>query len=58
MGILTYQIGIKCLNCGCNNKLSVRKGIAADEFVKSTKCKCKECGCKINPTEYTTQWIK
>ncbi len=67
MGLLFYHIKIECHNCGYKNQLSVRKGNSIKEFLESSACKCKECGCKIEPTKdkngnsgynYETQWIK
>ncbi|MFW6130041.1 MAG: hypothetical protein ACOC56_02580 [Atribacterota bacterium] len=58
MGLFFYQIIVTCENCGFKNKLSVKKGISVSEFIKSNLCKCKECGVKINPKEYSTKYIE
>jgi hypothetical protein len=67
MGIFTYRIKVKCNNCGFKSDLIIRKGVTIKDFFKSPKCKCKECGCKIEPLvgengkkywEYETEWEK
>lgn len=49
MGWLTYDMQIKCSNCQYDNKLQVKKGVTIQTFLKSPDCKCKNCGCKIEP---------
>ena len=46
-----YEIKLICQNCGFDNKLAVRKGVLIGEFIKSSSCKCKQCGCKIESKE-------
>jgi hypothetical protein len=58
MGMWFYEIKVKCENCGLPNKLRVRKGTDVGEFIKGKDCKCKNCGCKIEPEEYSTEWLK
>jgi len=67
MGLFFYEIKMKCSNCGFNNNLRIKKGVHIRDYLKSSKCKCKNCGCKIEPTitkdgikqyEYETEWIK
>lgn len=58
MGWFYYLIRLKCENCGMENELSVKKGIKVKDFIKSKDCKCKNCGCIINPNEYSTEWLK
>lgn len=58
MGLWTYSIKIACLNCGMPNNLQVRKGVSVKDFVETSDCKCKNCGVKINPKTYQTEWIK
>lgn len=58
MAWFTYSIQLKCENCGCDNDLGVKKGVAVPEFLKSKDCKCKNCGCKIKDVkEYSTEYI-
>jgi hypothetical protein len=40
------------------NNLQVRKGVSVKDFVETSDCKCKNCGVKINPKTYQTEWIK
>lgn len=58
MGWFTYKIKLKCQNCGYQNELQVKKGITAEDFLNSNKCKCNECGVKIEADSYSTEWIK
>lgn len=58
MGWFVYHIFVVCENCGFKNDLSVKKGITVKQFVESRECRCHECGCKIKPKEYRTDWLK
>lgn len=69
MGLFTktYDIEIKCINCGFKNRLGVPKGTTIREFLNEKQGKCRTCGCLIEADtngegkkswEYKTQWIK
>jgi hypothetical protein len=58
MGIWFYTIKVTCDNCGMPNNLQIKKGIPVKEFVKSNRCKCKNCGSMIKVKEYRTEWFK
>ena len=58
MGLFFYDIKVECDNCGYKNVLRVKRGVLVKDFVKSVDCKCKNCGCHIEPKEYTTEFIK
>ncbi len=53
-----YKVGIKCENCGVPCVVNIRKGTTVSEAVKGREMNCKNCGCILQPTEYTTQWLK
>lgn len=53
-----YEIHVQCSNCGATSTIKVRKGIAVSEFVKTKDCRCDNCGVKISPKEYSTEWLK
>lgn len=58
MSLFFYYIKVKCDNCGYSNELKVKKGLRVEEFVKTRQCKCNNCGVKLEPMDYQTEWLK
>lgn len=58
IGMFFYHIKVVCDNCGYKNDLRVKKGLRVEEFVKTKNCKCQNCGVRLNPDSYQTEWLK
>jgi len=58
MGIFTYEIKVKCDNCGKDCVIKIKKGVAVGDAIKMSSIKCTNCGVILNPKEYSTQWLK
>jgi len=42
----TYEVDIKCKNCGDVEETEIPKGTTIEDFGKKEKPKCDNCGCE------------
>jgi hypothetical protein len=54
----SYDIRVKCLNCGAKIIMKVPKGTTVEDFANDKMGKCDYCGCVVDIEEYETEWLK
>ena len=47
----TYEVDIKCKNCGDSAEIEIPKGTTIEDFGKKEKPMCENCGCETIRTK-------